>query len=175
MRWKTFVVIVGLVVTGLAGCAPQQPQTAASACPVYYRSDLSPKWLTCADGNATVKWPANKGFAAQPAPATQTLVLGDVIDRFGRESGSFFSPKGESFDARSVPYVCRQMDYRIYQVRKPLTVKAGKATPWFDEPGGAEQYETTEPASKLLADGYLVTVTTQLAGSTPPGPQCGPL
>jgi hypothetical protein len=178
MRWKTLVMIVGLAV---AGCtpqppsqqAPQQAQATASACPVNFRADLVPKWLSCADGKANVKWPPDDGFAA--APTTRTLALGDVIDRFGSEGGNFFSPKGESFDSRAVPYVCRQMDYRIYQVRKPIAVKAGKAAPWFDEPGGAEQYETTEPAYKLLAEGVLAPVTFQPAGASPPGPQCGHL
>jgi Tuberculosis necrotizing toxin len=179
MTWKKFhpfVLTLTLAVASIAGCAPQQPpqqpQTAtASACPVNFRTDLMPKWMTCADGKANVKWPPNDGFAA--APTTQTLMLGDVIDRFGSEGGTFFSPKGESFDSRAVPYVCRQMDYRIYQVRKPIPVKAGKAAPWFDEPGGAMQFETTEPAYKLLAEGDLAVVTFQPAGSSPPGPQCG--
>jgi Tuberculosis necrotizing toxin len=175
MRWKTFVMIVGLTAASVAGCAPQQPPaaTTATACPVNFRADLVPKWMTCTGGKANVNWPPNDGFAA--APTTRTLALGDVIDRFGSEGGNFFSPRGASFDSRAVPYICRQMDYRIYQVRKPITVKAGKAAPWFDEPGGAEQFETAEPAYKLLAEGDLATVTFQPAGSTPPGPQCGPL
>ena len=182
MTWKTFrpfILILGLAVAGIAGCAPQQPPqqpsqqpgATASACPVNFRADLTPKWMTCADGKANVKWPPNDGFAAPPA--TRTLALGDVIDRFGSEGGTFFSPRGQSFDARAVPYVCRQMDYRVYQVRKPIKVKAGKAAPWFDEPGGAMQYETAEPAYKLLAEGDLAPVTFRPAGSSQSAPQCG--
>jgi Tuberculosis necrotizing toxin len=143
----------------------------SQACPATIRADLMPKWLTCAEGKATVNWPPNEGFDV--APVAATLPKGALIDRFGSEGGTFFSPAGQSFDARAVPYVCKAMDYRVYRVTKDLDVKMGKAAPWFDEPGGAIQYETGDPAYKLRDGGYLELVRDDLVGSGKPAPQCG--
>jgi Tuberculosis necrotizing toxin len=101
-----------------------------------------------------------------------------MIDRFGAEDGSFFSPKGESFASRAVPYVCKQMDYRVYEVRKSIPVKVCKAAPWFDEPGGATQDQTEkagkpESASDLVANGSIKVVTYVVGGGSGPFPQCG--
>jgi hypothetical protein len=155
-----------------APTAPPAPAaaTTASACPSYLRQDLAPKWMTCADGKAQVNWPPHDGF--QGDPVARQLPVGELIDRFGSEGGSFFSPRGESFDSRAVPYVCTQMDYRVYRVVKPMPVEAGRAAKWFDEPGGAMQYETNEPAYKLRADGYLELVDDEPAGTGKPAPQC---
>lgn len=132
---------------------------------------LVPKWISWANDKATISWPPNDGCAA--APVAQTLAPGQLIDRFGSEGGTFFSPKGESFDARAVPYVCRQMDYRVYRVVKPIPVKTCKAAPWFGEPGGAVQEQTAEPAYKLVAEGAIVMVSYEAGGGRDPYPQCG--
>jgi hypothetical protein len=95
-----------------------------------------------------------------------------MIDRFGSLNGNFFSPKGETYASRAVPYVCQKMDYRVYEVLKPITVKAGKAAPWFGEPGQATQYETTANAAQLVSDGALTVLTFSPAGASP-APQCG--
>jgi hypothetical protein len=175
MRWKTFVLTVGLAIAGLAGCAPQQPpapppQPVAATCPAVFQPALVPQWMTCADGKANINWPPNEGFEAPPT--VKILHPGTLIDRFGSENGNFFSPKGASYASRAVPYICEKMDYRVYRVRKPIKVKAGKAAPWFNEPGEATQYETTDNAAKLLADHALSPVTFRPAGTTP-APQCG--
>ena len=60
---------------------------------------------------------------------SMTLAPGSLIDRFGSEGGTFFSPKGESFDARATPYGCPQMDYRAYREVKPIAAKMCKAAP----------------------------------------------
>src|SRR5689334_8364747 len=75
--------------------------------PANLRWDLVPTWITWASPKATVAWPSNDGCAA--VPEVTTLSPGALLDRFGNQSGTFFSPLGESFHARAVPYVCRQM------------------------------------------------------------------
>src|SRR5947209_6811289 len=116
---RVFLLLLGLLATAtppaVAQPAPQSAATtivAAAAAPVvlppYLRQDLYPKWI---DAKAQVSWPPNDGYAA--APVAQTLAAGTMIDRFGSENGRFFSPKGESFKARAVPYVCSQMVYTI--------------------------------------------------------------
>ncbi len=139
--------------------------------PTNLRWDLVPKWIAWDGAKATITWPPNDGCAA--APVTEVVPTGTLIDRFGSEGGTFFSPKGESFKSRAVPYVCNAMADRVYQVRQPLTVKACKAAPWFDEPGGAKQVQTADPAFKLVAAGTIVAETYVVGGSNSPMPQCG--
>jgi hypothetical protein len=77
----------------------------------------------------------------------RSLATGEMIDRFGSEGVTFFSPKDESYRSRAVPYICTRMDYWVYRVVKPVAVKSCKAAPWFDEPGGAIQ---VQPPIRLI-------------------------
>jgi hypothetical protein len=116
-------------------------------------------------------FPAGAHSHAAPTPAT--LPPGELIDRFGNETGNFFSPKGESFDARALPYVCTRMAYTVYRVTQAIHVQEGKAAPWFGEPGGAEQYETDQPASNLRETGALQAVPGDDSGTGKPSAPCG--
>ncbi len=107
------------------------------------RWDLVPQWIQWANNKATISWPPNDG--CDGTPVAETLQVGTLIDRFGSEGGTFFSPQGESFGARAVPYVCKQMDYRVYKVIKPLQVKSCNAASWFGYPGGAKQFQSGDP------------------------------
>jgi hypothetical protein len=123
------------------------------------------------DGEPQTSWPPYDGCAA--APAAQSLTTGQLIDRFGSEFGTFFSPRGESFRSRAVPYVCSQMEYRVYRVVKPVAVKSCKVASWFDEPGGAVQVQTADPANELVASGVIEQVSYEAGGSSGSAPQCG--
>jgi hypothetical protein len=160
-----------LLVTLFGAVAANAQTSPPAGFPANLRWDLVPKWMQWADSKVTISWPPNDGCAA--APEARTLSAGELIDRFGSEGGTFFSPKGESFKSRAVPYVCSQMDYRVYRVVKPLAVKACKAAPWFGEPGGAVQVQSANPAFKLVADGTIEVVSYAVAGSSGPSPQCG--
>jgi hypothetical protein len=161
---------VALVPSALPAAAQPAPP---AGWPAYLRYDLVPKWISWDKntGKVTISWPPNDGCVA--APVQVTLPPGTLIDRFGSEGGSFFYPKGERFRARAAPYVCRNMDYRVYKVLKPLPVKQCKAAPWFGEPGGALQMQTAEPAYKLVASGAILAETYTVGGSNGPYPQCG--
>lgn len=167
---RSALLLVGLLTLGLTGAcqAPQSTVTpAAPTLPPYLRQTLYPKWI---DAQAQIKWPPNNGCAA--APVSETLAPGTLIDRFGNEDGSFFSPKGEGFDARAVPYVCSKMVYTVYRVDKPLRVMDCKAAPWFDEPGGATQFQTDDPAFKLRESGAIEVVPGDNAGTANTGSPC---
>ena len=151
-------------------CTPSPaPQTssAAPALPPYLRQDLYPRWI---DAQAQVRWPPDNGCAA--APVASTIPPNTLIDRFGSENGTFVSPKGQPFAARAVPYVCEQMAYTVYLVTRPLPVQSCKAAPWFGEPGGATQYQTAEPASKLRESGAIQGVANDASGNAQSAPQC---
>ena len=161
----------------LSACAQssQVPvQTASSTAPDGFPADLRwdivPGWVKWSEVRSIIGWPPNEGCAA--TPETRTLGVGEQIDRFGSEGGSYFSPVGESFNARSVPYVCRNMDYRVYRVIHPFQVKACRAAPWFGAPGGAMQFQTTVPAYRLREAGFVDMITIRPAGGRGPEPQC---
>jgi hypothetical protein len=139
--------------------------------PANLRWNLVPKFIQWVNDKAQISWPPNDGCAGTAEPAS--LTAGELIDRFGSEGGTFFTPKGESYGSRAVPYICRQMDYRVYRVLKPIAVKACKAAPWFNEPGGAVQVQTADPAYKLVANGMIKVMSYAPGGSGGPAPQCG--
>jgi hypothetical protein len=162
---------LALALFGAAQTAPATADAPPPGFPANLRYDLVPKWIKWVADKAQISWPPNDGCAAEPV--AQSLTSGQMIDRFGSEFGTFFSPRGESFRARAVPYVCPQMDYRVYRVVKPIAVKSCKAAPWFDEPGGAVQVQTADPANKLVAAGMIEQVSYAAGGSSGPAPQCG--
>ena len=130
----------------LSGCSTGGPPPVTSGLSPL-RETLNTRWL---------RWPDDNGCAG-PATAA-TLPPGTLIDRFGSEGGNYFSPRGESFGSRALPYVCERTAYTVYRVEKPLPVKVCKAAAWFDEPGGAEQYQTDQPAYQLKQTGVIVAV-----------------
>jgi molecular chaperone HtpG len=64
-----------------------------------------------------------------------------VIDRFGHPGGQFLAPADASYMGAGRPYDRLKMPYYRYEVLRPLRVKAGKAAPWFDQPGGGIQVQ----------------------------------
>jgi hypothetical protein len=81
-----------------------------------------------------------------------------LLDRFGGDGGNFLSPKGAPFAKRALPTVCEQLAYKVYRVGAPLLVWTGMAAKWFDEPGGATQFETDAPVYLLISDHVLEPV-----------------
>ncbi len=134
---------------GLSACA-----TTPLATPPGVRPELqNARWIS-PDGQ--IKWPPNDGFAGPPVP--EMLPPGTLLDRFGDENGTFFSPRGARYGWRALPYLCEQQDYTIYRVLLPLPVWVGKAAPWFNEPGGATQFHTDAPAASMRQDGEIAVI-----------------
>ncbi len=150
---------LSLLLLALAGCAvapaaqAPAPTTAAASQAAALRPDLTAQWR---DPAGNIRWPSHDGFAA--TPVLMVLPPGLLIDRFGNDYGRFFSPKGASFAARALPYVCASLVYRVYKLDQPLIAWTGAAAPWFDEPGGATQLETDATAAQLLADHVIEPV-----------------
>ena len=132
-----------LAVLGLAmsGCATPAARPAAEP---LLRSDLGLEWL---------RWPPNDG--CDGAETAVTLPPGTRIDRYGRDTGSYFAVLGTPYAARSLPYNPARQPYTVYEVVKPLTVQACKIAPWFGEPGGGGQFKAAEPAAQLKAEGVI--------------------
>lgn len=144
--------LLALVLLSLAGCVAPLQSPAPSA-PPPLRPDLAQQWR---DATGAIRWPGDDGFAAPPVLIV--LPSGMLIDRFGKETGRFFSPKGAAYVARALPYVCAALVYHVYRIDRPLLAWTGKAAAWFDQPGGATQIETDATVAQLLADGELEAV-----------------
>jgi hypothetical protein len=147
LRGPLFLMLCGSL---LAGCAAQSEPLQL---PKGARPDLEQRWLT---GNGDYVWPPNEGFASPPVLVI--LPPGLMLDRIGPTYGHFLSPRGASYKARALPYGCAAEadQYHVYQVAKPLPVWAGKAAAWFDEPGGATQFEADATVQMLLDDQSLI-------------------
>jgi len=131
---------------GIAGCAVPD----AAPLPPDMRPTLNRKWT---DAPGRIRWPEQYDFAGLPVPVV--LPPGMLIDRFGSDRGTFFSPKGAPFTGRAMPYISAVWPDATYEVLRPVLVRTGTAAPWCDEPGGATQFKTDAAADWLVADGTL--------------------
>ncbi|MFI4873720.1 MAG: TNT domain-containing protein [Blastopirellula sp. JB062] len=145
------LIVVGLLTLWFAGvaCSPSEPTTPAASSAAA-PTDAKSIWLK-PDGS--IRWPPNEGFAAKP----QHVVLppGTILDRYGYVSGTFVCPAGVPPDELSLAPGTLAKPHHVYEVLKPLAALAGKAAPWFDQPGGGEQYDLAKPVRHWLNDGYL--------------------
>src|SRR5690242_831539 len=114
------------------------------------RQDLRAVWYT---PDCRYQFPPRDGFAG--AAHMVWLKPGTMLDRFGSPGGAFLAPADASYMGRAVPYDRLKMAYYRYEVLRPLRVAAGKAAPWFDQPGGGIQYKTGRKIAELVAAGYL--------------------
>jgi hypothetical protein len=86
----------------------------------------------------------------------ETLQPGTVIDRYGAETGRFFSPEGTSLEARSLPP--GSGPYSAYEVLKPLDVQGGIAAPAFGQSGLGVQYMSSQTVADLIEGGFIKPV-----------------
>lgn len=83
------------------------------------------------------------------------LQPGTKIDRYGSDFGSFTSSEGIPYKMRSVAPGTDLKPYSVFEVVKPINVKAGEIAPWFDESGGGIQYLLPNTVDELLDAGIL--------------------
>jgi hypothetical protein len=98
-------------------------------------------------------WPPNRGFLGEPVDTT--LEQGTRVDRYGGPGGTFTSPEGTSFEARSLRSTAINSPYNVYEVVQPVTVQGGIAAPAFGYAGGGIQYEFPSPIQELIEQGIL--------------------
>lgn len=67
-----------------------------------------------------------------------------IIDRYGSNgTGKFFSPEGTPYKERALPPFMENQPYTKYEVLKLMRTKSGKIAPWFDQPGGENNFFST--------------------------------
>ena len=84
-----------------------------------------------------------------------TLKLGEKIDRYGSDYGSFASPEGISYGQRALAPGTNLKPYSVFEVIKPMKVKTGETAPWFNETGGGIQYVLPDIIDELLDAGVI--------------------
>ncbi|WLF69132.1 peptidoglycan-binding protein [Clostridium septicum] len=84
-----------------------------------------------------------------------TLKPGEKIDRYGTDYGSFASPEGISYGERALAPGTDLKPYSVFEVIKPMKVKAGEIAPWFNETGGGIQYVLPDIIDELLDAGII--------------------
>jgi predicted ribonuclease toxin of YeeF-YezG toxin-antitoxin module len=105
----------------------------------------NPKYFT---SEGEINWPPNRGVVGNPERIK--IKPGTIIDRFGYEGGTFVSPYGVPYEMRALAPETYLKPYKVYVVRKPIEVQAGKIAPWFDEPGLGIQYELDQSVKNLI-------------------------
>jgi hypothetical protein len=132
------------------------------------------KFLAAYWGDKGWKYPENDGFVGKP---TKTVLQpGDLVDRFGGQSGRFLAPTGTPFVQRSLPPqslntceyepgVRMPYGYYRYKVEKEIKVVSGTTAKWFGQSGGGMQYKVESPnpperrnVAWLVKNGYLSVV-----------------
>ena len=137
--------------------APIQERIDSSKAIQLAKKTLAPKWLST---NGEIRWPMNGGFASD---VTRDLALktGDTIDRYGGVDGGYFAPAGTPFEQRSLPEAMKTAPKITYRVLKEMPVTSGTSSPWFDQPGGGQQYMLKQSAFELERLGYLERVESE--------------
>jgi len=147
--------------------SPPLPDTRAESAPRSVESRGASTTLllrTVATKTAASSGGAIEGMWAQ-APydgflgnfrATATLKPGTVIDRYGAETGRFFSPAGTPLEARALPAGSGSLN--SYEVLKPFEVQGGIAAPAFGQPGLGIQYMPPQTAADLIEGGFIKPV-----------------
>lgn len=90
----------------------------------------------------------------------------DTFDRYGghhcketgifRDNGRFASPAGTPFPQRSLPPVFENLPLIEYEVIRPIPdVRTGRASPWFDQPGGGTQFLFPAGITDLIRMGFI--------------------
>ncbi|KAJ6017832.1 hypothetical protein N7451_001211 [Penicillium sp. IBT 35674x] len=124
------------------------------------------KWAGSTNASDPYEYPPQNGFVITNAGASilgnTTLPVGQKLDRFGSEYGSFLAPLGAPYIERSLPPSNLNTfdgdypyNYYVYQVTKSFVVGLGPIAPWFEQPGMGTQFLSYKSVKDLLAGGYL--------------------
>ncbi|KAL4816756.1 hypothetical protein BDW67DRAFT_161484 [Aspergillus spinulosporus] len=133
-----------------------------SLCPAEFLE----KWATSVNTSGTYIYPPANGFVVDDEEAViignVTLPVGQKLDRFGSEYGTFLAPLGAPYIERSLPpsnlitYDGNYpFNYHVYQVEKEFVVGLGPIAPWFEQPGMGTQFVAYTNVLGLIEGGFL--------------------
>jgi len=100
-------------------------------------------------GTEIVPYYFSNGGAIKGIEHNMYLMPGDIIDRYGKTTGKYFSPAETSLEMRALLYGVYLSQYRQYEVLKPFEVEASTIAPAFDRIGLGTQYHSRVSAEVL--------------------------
>ncbi|KAJ5913646.1 hypothetical protein N7504_002529 [Penicillium tannophilum] len=130
-------------------CETQTYYRFGNLCPYEFLEKYS---VNVSDPNAYVIYPGANGFANTtantPISGTAKLAVGQKVDRFGDETGTYLAPLGAPYIERGLPpknlfapvNSNYPYNYHVYQVMKEFTVTLGPVAGWFEQPGFGTQF-----------------------------------
>lgn len=86
------------------------------------------------------------------------LKEGEIIDRYGKVTGKYFSPVGTPMEMRALSYDADLSKYHQYKVLKPFEVEASTIALAFDNIGLGTQYRSPVSVEVLLKRGIIKEV-----------------
>ncbi|MDO4398354.1 MAG: TNT domain-containing protein, partial [Oscillospiraceae bacterium] len=108
----------------------------------------------------------------------ETLAPGEVISRYGNDSGKYFGDIGTDFDSRQLPYSEDKFAPKYYEVIKPFSVEQStiaEQKKWNDSEvtHTAQQYKTNESEEWLRNNGYIREISKEKAYELCPSGKTG--
>lgn len=114
-----------------------------------YREENAVHWKTkepLSGGNWAWEKEAPNGRAVLGSEKIRSTVVGEKIDRFGAETGSYMAPSKVPLDQRSLPPgTLRPNSLHNYVVLKEFKVRDEIISPAFGQPGGGSQIRAIIP------------------------------
>ena len=83
------------------------------------------------------------------------MIPGAKVDRVGFDGGRFLAPDGTPNPMRALPPGSDKKPYTVFEVTKPINVKAGEIAPAYGQPGLGTQFVTDQPVRELIKNGGL--------------------
>lgn len=156
-------IVRGLSYSGFVALTPLD-STQASFQPAMWQLWKDKKWSALETMVNTNKlnggYPPASGFVSVSIVKLKTNTK---LDRYGSLWGTFVAPQGASFGSRALPASSKNSIYYQFKVIKEIpNVKAGKAIPWFGEPGMGTQYQFNDNIKTLIATKYLIVTDSVL-------------
>lgn len=128
---------------------------ASDGLPALLRTVAAEERMVVAETAPEVLWPANRGFMAGEGGQASVLP-GQVLDRYGGTGGNFLAPAGTPAAARSLAPGVELRPLTSYEVLQPFEAGAGRAAPWFGQPGLGLQFDLgTRTVQDLINAGAL--------------------
>ena len=118
------------------------------------------------------------GKEASDFPHAEALAPGEVISRYGNDSGKYFGDIGTDFDSRQLPYSEDKLAPKYYEVIKPFSVEQStiaEQKKWNDSEvtHTAQQYKTNESEEWLRNNGYIREISKEKAYELCPSGKTG--
>jgi hypothetical protein len=156
-------IVRGLSYSGFVALTPLD-STQAKFQPAMWQLWKGKKWSALETLVNTNKlnggYPPASGFVSVSIVKLKTNTK---LDRYGSLWGTFVAPQGASFGSRALPASSKNSIYYQFKVIKEIpNVKAGKAIPWFGEPGMGTQYQFNDNIKTLIANKYLIVTDSVL-------------